>query len=128
MQLSEPVKAFIENNIILIEENDLELFFYNALFALHTDGSAELVSILRSTLGIDPEPAIKAALVEWCKDSVALQHRNKISVSNLLKLIPKFDYDMMTFRHMFIEAVKTAYPNKTLSPDNYGIEYIVEKQ
>ena len=128
MQLSAPVKAFIENNIILIEENDLELFFYNALFGLHTPGTAELVSIVRSTLDIDPEPAIKAALVEWCKDSVALQHRKKVSLGNLLKLVPKFDYDMTTFRHLFVEAVKTAYPNKTLLPDNYGIEYIVEKQ
>ena len=128
MQLSEPVKAFIENNIILIEENDLELFFYNVLFALHTPTSAELVSVIRSTLGIDPEPAIKAALIEWCRDSIALQHRKKLSVSKLLNLIPKFDYDVTTFRCMFIDAVKTAYPNKTCSPDSYGIEYIVEKQ
>lgn len=128
MQLSEPVKAFIENNIILLEENDLELFFYNALFALHTPTSAELVSVLKSTVGIDPEPAIKASLVEWCKDSVALQYRKKVSLSKILNLIPKFGYDYPTFRQMFVDAVKTAYPNKTCSPDSYGIEYIVEKQ
>ena len=127
MLLSEPVKAFIENNIILIEENDLPLVFYNAMFTLPTSMTIELVNVFKYTLQIDPEPAIKTALVEWYKDSVALRHRKKLSVSKLLNLVPKFGYDNLTFRRMFIDAVKTAYPNKTCLPDSYGIEYIVEK-
>ena len=128
MQLRKPVKAFIENNIILIEENDLELFFYNALFALTDTHSEELVNVFTNILNINPEQAIKDALVDWCKDNVALRTRKKVQVSPLQQMLPNFGYDSSKFRWMFIDAVKTAYPNKTLSVDSYGIEYIVEKQ
>lgn len=128
MILTLPVKLFIEDHIKLLEEKEYALFFYLALFNLPATYGKELVQICKELLNIDTDAAIKDALVDWCKDNIALQHRKKLSVSNLLKLVPNFGYDSWTFRQMFIEAVKIAYPNKTVSPDSYGIEYIVEKQ
>ena len=127
LELTYPVQRFIEDNITLIEENELSLFFYSSLFSLTNQHSEELFKVFTDVLNINPEPAIKAALVEWCEDNVALGIRKKVGVSQLLKNIPKFGYDSLKFRWMFIDAVKTAYPNKTVLPDSYGIEYIVEK-
>ena len=127
MNLSYPVKRFIEDNIVLIEEEEYSLFFYLSMFALNTEYSKELVYVFKDILSIDPEPHLIRAIVDWCKDCVALQHRNKVSVTKLLEKIPHFDYDKITFRKMFTAAVETAYPNKTCLPDSYGIEYVVEK-
>ena len=128
LELSYPVQRFIEDKIVLIEEDDLSLFFYNSLFSLTNQHSEELFKVFTDVLNINPEEAIKDALVDWCKDNVALQTRKKVGLSQLMKNIPRFGYDPLTFRLMFIDAIKTAYPNKTCLPDSYGIEYIVEKQ
>lgn len=127
VELTYPVQRFIEDNITLIEEDELSLFFYLSLFALTNQHSEELIKVFTDVLNINPEQAIKDALVDWCKDNVALGTRKKVGVSQLLHNIPKFGYEPIKFRIMFIDAVKTAHPNKTCSPDNYGIEYIVEK-
>lgn len=127
MKLHYAVQRFIEDNIALIDEQEFSLFFYLSMFTLSTEYSRELVDIFNNTLNIDPTEYIKHALVDWCKDSVALQTRKKLSVSKLTEKIPHFNFDITTFRKMFIDAVKTAYPNKTVLPDSYGIEYVVEK-
>ena len=127
MSLSYPVQRFIEDNIILIEEDDLTLFFYNALFALTNQHSEELSDIITKVLNIKPEQAIKDALVYWCEDNIVLKHRKNISVSRLLQNVPRFGYTFVEFRSMFVEALKEAYPNKTTRVDNYGIEFVVEK-
>ena len=127
-ELSYPVKNFIENNVVLLEEGDVDLFFYHAMFALTTNHSEVLVNIVKDILNIDPEEYIKAALIEWAKDNIALQYRSNIQLSKFLQNVPRFGYDFMTFRNMFVEALKVAYPNKTVLPDRYGVEYIVEKQ
>ena len=125
--LSQPVKRYIEDNISLLDNGKYRLFFYGALFALPPTYGKELATVCRDVLGIDTDLAIQEALVDWCTDNVALHHYKKVGVSQLLKLLPNFGYDSLTFRSMFIDAVKTAYPNKTVLPDSYGIEYIVEK-
>ena len=128
MELTYPVKRFIEDNITLIEENELSFFFYLSFFSLTNQHSEELFKVFTDVLNINPEPAIKKALVEWCEDIVSLKHRKKVQLSSLQQMLPKFGYDSLTFRWMLVDAIKTAYPNKTISPDSYGIEYVVEKQ
>ena len=127
MELTFPVKRFIEDNVALLEEEEYSLFFYLALFNLPPTYGKELVSICKNILNIDADIAIQDALVDWCKDSVALQHRKKILLSSLQQMLPNFGYDSLKFRCMILDAVKKAYPNKTCLPDSYGIEYIVEK-
>ena len=127
MKLSYPVQRFIEDNIVLIEEDELSLFFYNSLFSLTNEHSKELFKVFTDVLNINPEEAIKDALVDWCKDNVALQTRKKVGLSQLMKNIPRFGYEPLKFRWMVIDAIRIAYPNKTILPDSYGIEYIVER-
>ena len=127
LELTFPVKRFIEDNISLIEQNELTLFCYNAMFSLKSEDTAELVEILRRTLDISLEQSINDALVYWCMDNVALKHRDKVQLSKLIIKLPRFGYENVLFRNMVVNAIKTAYPNKTCLPDSYGIEYIVEK-
>ena len=127
MALTYPVQKFIEDNVVLLEENDLTLFFYNAFFTLTNQHSTELAHAIKDVLNIDIEPAIREALIDWAKDNVALHHRKSVSVSKLLQNVPRFGYDFMSFRNMFLDAAKVAYPNKVLRPDAYGIEYLVER-
>lgn len=127
MELTYPVQRYIEDNINLIENDELSLFFYGAIFALNTSDSENLVNILTDVLNIDPKEAIKSALVDWCRDNVALNYRGKIAVSKLLQNVPRFGYTYPEFFILFRDAVKTAYPNKVVLPDRYGVAYVVEK-
>ena len=128
LELSYPVQRFIEDNISLLEEEEYTLFFYLTLFNLPNVYGKELVEICKNVLGIDTDTAIQGALVNWCKDNVALKSRKKVGLSQLLRTIPNFGFDSLKFRWMLVDAIKIAYPNKTISPDSYGIEYIEEKR
>ena len=59
MELSYPVQRFIEDNIVLIEEDELSLFFYTSLFSLTNEHSKELFKVFTDVLNIVPEEAIK---------------------------------------------------------------------
>lgn len=128
MQLSVPVKRFIEDNVVLLEEEEYTLFFYLALFNLPHGYGEELISICKYVLNVDTDTALQNAMVVWCKDDVALKHRKKVQLNSLQQILPDFGYNSSTFRRMLVDAIKTAYPNKTVLPDSYGIEYVVEKQ
>ena len=128
MELSYPVQRFIEDNIVNIEQGKWAELFYYAMFALTSPQSAELFSVVDEVLNIDPSSAIEDALIMWCKDNVALRYDRKVAVSKVMQNIPHFGLGYATLRLMFYAAVKTAYPNKTVLPDSYGIEYVVEKK
>lgn len=124
--MKEPVKNFIEKNILALEDEDIELFLYLASVQL----SRYYVNILckyLDTAGIEYKEHIPAVIEELVKDNVALQLRPKVKLSAVVDSIPYFNHEKYAdFRDAVADAVKKVYPNKVILPDSYGIEYIME--
>lgn len=126
--MKESIKNFIEKNIIALEEEDIVLFLYLASIQLSKQDVSVLCDYLDAA-GIEYTEHVPAVIEELVKDDVALQYRRKVQLSTLVDDLPHFNYkDYTEFRNTVANAVTKAYPNKILSPDSYGIEYIVEKQ
>ena len=125
--MKESVKNFIEKNILALEEEDIVLFLYIASVQL----SREDVNILCAYLdkaGIDYREYVTSVIEELVKDNVGLQLRRKVKLSDIVNVIPQFNYtDHTQFRNTVANAIRKVYPNKVVLPNNYGIEYVMER-
>ena len=125
--MKESVKDFIEKNIIALEEDDIVLFLYLAFVQLSKE-DVNVICDYFDTAGIEYKEHIPTVLEELVKDNVALQLRRKVILSAVVDQLPHFNYENYTeFRNTVSDAIRKVYPNKTILPDSYGIEYVVER-
>lgn len=125
--MKESVKNFIENNILALEEEDIVLFLYLASVQLSRQDVNILCGYL-DTAKIEYKEHVPAVIEELVKDNVALQHRRKVKLSDVVRAVPYFNYEKyLDFRNIVVNAIKKVYPNKTCLPDSYGIEYVMER-
>lgn len=125
--MKESVRDFIEKNIIALEEEDIVLFLYLASIQLSRQDVNILCAYL-DTAGIDYKEHIPDVIEELVKDNIALKYRRKTKLSDIANYIPQFNYtDHTEFRNAVATAITKAFPNKFVLPDNYGIEYVMEK-
>ena len=125
--MKDSVKNFIENNILALEEEDIVLFLYLASVQLSRQDVNILCSYL-DTAKIKYKEHVPAVIEELVKDNVALQHRRKVKLSDVVSAVPHFNYEKyVDFRNTVANAIKKVYPNKVVRPDNYGIEYVMER-
>ena len=127
--MTDSLQKFIEDHIQDIREGEYGLLCYQALMQhLVSADSKQLYDILKDVFHVDAEAALKQGIIEWCKDNIALLHRRKIAVTKLTTIVPHFGIDGYKFRQLFIDCCLTAYPNKKLSADSYGIDYFEERR
>ena len=125
--MKESVKNFIENNILALEDEDIVLFLYLASVQLSREDANILCAYL-DTAGIEYKEHVPSVIEELVKDNVALQYRRKTKLSDLVNVIPQFNYtDHTEFRNTVANAIRKVYPNKVVLPDSYGIEYVMER-
>lgn len=125
--MKESVKNFIEKNIIALEEEDIVLFLYIAAFQLSKQDIDILCSYL-DTADIEYKKHVSAVIEDLVRDNIALQHRRKVKLSDIVAAIPEFNYtDYTGIRNAVANAIRKVYPNKVVLPDSYGIEYVMER-
>ena len=125
--MKESVKNFIEKNILALEEEDIVLFLYLASVQLSRQDVNILCGYL-DTANIEYKEHVPSVIEELVKDNVGLQHRRKIKLSDIVNVVPQFNYtDHTEFRNTVANVIRKAYPNKVVLPDSYGIEYVMER-
>lgn len=125
--MKESVKNFIEKNILTLEEEDIVLFLYIAAVQLSREDVNILCDYL-DTARIDYKEHVSAVIEELVKDNVGLQLRPKIKLSNIVNVIPQFNYrDPIEFRNAVANAIRKVYPNKVVLTNSDGIEYVMER-
>ena len=125
--MKESVRNFIEKNILALEDEDIVLFLYLASVQLSRQDVNILCDYL-DTAGIEYKEHVTSVIEELVKDNVALQYRRKTKLSDIVNVIPQFNYTNHTeFRNTVANAIRKVYPNKVVLPDSYGIEYVMER-
>ena len=125
--MKESVRDFIEKNILALEEDDIVLFLYLASVQLSKQDVNVLCEYL-DTAKIEYKEHVPAVIEELVKDDVALKYRGKVKLSDVVNALPQFNYTNHTeFRNTVANAIRKVYPNKVVLPDNYGIEYVMER-
>lgn len=125
--MKKSIKDFIEKNILALEEEDIVLFLYLASVQLSKQDVNVLCDYL-DTAGIEYKEHVPAIFEELVKDNVGLQLRPKVRLSAVVDQLPHFNYENYSdFRNAVANAIRKVYTNKTILPDSYGIEYVMER-
>lgn len=126
MIVTNKIKNFIENNIILLDEGDMAMFLYIATQQLNKTEVNDLIKVLHDS-GVDYIPYIEPAYKLYLEDFYILRGRNRLRLAMLLDVVPNFGLGRGEQGNIVCSVIRQLYPNKAIIPDSYGIEYIEEK-
>lgn len=125
--MNNDVKQFIEKNILALEDEGIVLFLYLAAIQLRRRDVNILCAYL-DTAKVEYKEHVPAVIEELVKDDAELQRKQKVSLTFVVDQLPNFHYtNYLEFRNVVVNAIKKVYPNKVVLPNNYGIEYVMER-